>query len=177
MHTLHWWAVEAEDEQEAFSLVKERLTNDSGDSWVDWSDWHVVGGGRWNPIGDGYKDQSNMILSYAKDPNKFNETVEGVKTARKDEMNEMLSKINTDRLISDMVDYISNGGVPNDSDRFSMNNYYIGIATDLLSDSYKHSSYFYDMKEFTAHMGYLKERLDKPEEAMRQYLVPVDFHF
>jgi hypothetical protein len=177
MHTLHWWAVEAEDEQEAFSLVKERLTNDSGDSWVDWSDWHVVGGGRWNPKGDGYKDQSNMILSYAKDPNKFKEILEGVKTARKDEMNEMLLKIKPDKFISDMVDYISNGGVPNPEERFSMNNYYISIATDLLSDSYKSSSYFYDMKEFTAHMEYVYERLDKSPENMGQYLVPVDFHF
>ena len=177
MHTLHWWAVQAEDEQEAFSLVKERLTNDSGDSWVDWSDWHVVGGGRWNPKGDGYKDQPNMILSYAKDPNKFKEILEGVKTARKDEMNEMLLKIKPDKFISDMVDYISNGGVPNPEERFSMNNYYINIAIDLLSDSYKHSSYFYDMKEFTANLEYVYERLDKSPENMGQYLVPVDFHF
>jgi hypothetical protein len=177
MHTLHWWAVEAEDEQEAFGAVKERLTNDSGDSWVDWSDWHVVGGGRWNPIGDGYKDQSNMILSYAKDPNKFKEILEGIKTARKDEMNEMLLKIKPDKFISDMVDYISNNGMPNPEERFSMNNYYINIAIDLLSDSYKHSSYFYDMKEFTANLEYVYERLDKSPENMGQYLVPVDFHF
>ena len=177
MHTLHWWAVQAEDEQEAFSLVKERLTNDSGDSWVDWSDWHVVGGGRWNPIGDGYKDQSNMILSYTKDPNKFKEILEGIKTARKDEMNEMLLKIKPDKFISDMVDYISNNGMPNPEERFSMNNYYINIAIDLLSDSYKHSSYFYDMKEFTANLEYVYERLDKSPENMGQYLVPVDFHF
>jgi hypothetical protein len=177
MHTLHWWAVEAEDEQEAFSLVKERLTPDSGDSWVDWSDWHVVGGGRWNPIGDGYKDQSNMILSYAKDPNKFKEILEGIKTARKDEMNEMLLKIKPDKFISDMVDYISNNGMPSPEERFSMNNYYINIAIDLLSDSYKSSSYFYDMKEFTANLEYVYERLDKSPENMGQYLVPVDFHF
>jgi hypothetical protein len=118
-----------------------------------------------------------MILSYAKDPNKFKEILEGVKTARKDEMNEMLLKIKPDKFISDMVDYISNGGVPNPEERFSMNNYYISIATDLLSDSYKHSSYFYDMKEFTAHMEYVYERLDKSPENMGQYLVPIDFHF
>lgn len=177
MHTLHWWAVEADSEIEAFELVRERLTNDSGDSWVEWSDWHVVGGGRWNPEGDGYKDQANMIISYGKDPNKFKEILEGVKTARKDEMNEMLSKINTDRLVSDMVDYISNGGVPNEGDRFSMNNYYISNVTDLLSDSYKPHSYFYDMKEFSAHIGYVYERLDNTPDNMRQFLVPVDFHY
>jgi hypothetical protein len=38
-------------------------------------------------------------------------------------------------------------------------------------------SAFYDKKEFTADMRYLRERLDKPETAMLQFLVPVDFHF
>jgi hypothetical protein len=76
MHTLHWWGVEAEDEQEAFELVKERLVNDSGASWIDWSDWHVVGGGRWNPEGDGYKDQPNMIVSFEQQPDKFKEILE-----------------------------------------------------------------------------------------------------
>ena len=48
MHTLHWWAVEAEDKEDAFNIVKGRLITDEGNNWVDWSDWHVVGGGRWN---------------------------------------------------------------------------------------------------------------------------------
>ena len=116
-------------------------------------------------------------MSYAIDPNKFKEILEGIKTARKDEMNEMLSKIKPDKFISDMVDYISNNGMPNPEERFSMNNYYINIAIDLLSDSYKSSSYFYDMKEFTANLEYVYERLDKSPENVGQYLVPVDFHF
>ena len=58
-----------------------------------------------------------------------------------------------------------------------MNSYYVKKAGELLSDHYTSDSYFYDYVEYTAHMGYVYERLDKPESAMRQYLVPIDFHF
>jgi hypothetical protein len=76
-----------------------------------------------------------------------------------------------------MVDYISNSGIPDDKQRFDMNSWYVRRAGDLLSDHYSSDSYFYDYVEYTAHMGYIQERLDNPEKSMRQYLVPIDFHF
>ena len=133
MHTLHWWAVEAEDEQEAFGIVKERLVNEDGSNFVEWSDWHVVGGGRWSD--SQYEDSSKMIISYEKDPDEFIKQVAACKDMRKDEMNVCLERMNTDKFTSDIVDFISNGGVPLDDERFSMNNYYLKNATDLLSDS------------------------------------------
>jgi len=175
MHTLHWWAVEAEDKEDAFNQVVARLINDDGGNWVEWSDWHVVGGGRWSD--SQYENSYDMVVSYAEEPDKFNEILEGCKTARKDEMNRSLEKINTDKLVSDIVDFISNGGMPNDEERFSMNNYYISNAVDLLQDNYKPSSYFYDMVEYTAHIGYVKDRLDKSSSGLIQFLVPIDFHF
>lgn len=177
MHTLHWWVVEAEDKQEAFGIVKERLINDDGGNWVDWSDWHVVGGGRWNNEGDGYTDNDNMIVSYAEEPELFKERLELCKKNRIDEMNRYLKEIDTDRFVSDMVDYISNSGIPEDKLRFGMNSWYVKKAGELLSDHYTSDSYYYDLVEYTAHMGYIQERLDKPESAMRQFIVPIDFHF
>ena len=177
MHALHWWGVEAENEEEAFGLVKERLVNDSGESWIDWSDWHVVGGGRWNPEGDGYQDQSNMIISFEKQPDKFKEILESCQKARVDEMHKYMTDIKPDKFISDMVDYISNNAIPDNQQRFDMNSWYIKKAGELLQDNYTCDSYFYDMKEYTAHMGYVYERLDNTPDNMRQYLVPVDFHF
>jgi hypothetical protein len=136
MHTLHWWAVEAEDKEDAFNIVKDRLITDEGNNWVDWSDWHVVGGGRWNSEGDGYTDSSNMIISYAESPDEFKAKIDWCRNARKDEMNRCLSEIKTDKFISDIVDFISNGGIPNDDQRFSMNNYYLKkkkrVATQTL---------------------------------------------
>ena len=174
MHTLHWWVVEAEDKEEAFYAVSGRLINDDGANFVEWSDWHVVGGGRWSD--SQYEDSSKMIVSYRDEPEKFNEVSNLCKKNRVDEMNGYLKEINTDKFVSDMVDYISNSGLPNDEQRFDMNSYYVRKAGDLLSDIYTSDSYFYDMVEYTAHMGYVQERLDKPESAMRQFLVPIDFH-
>ena len=177
MHTLHWWAVEAEDKEDAFNIVKGRLITDEGNNWVDWSDWHVVGGGRWNSVGNGYDDQSNMIVSYAEDPEKFKEILEDCKKGRVREMNDYMVKLNYDRLVSDIVDYISNNGVPDTEQRFDMNSYYFKKAGELLSANYTPDSYFYDYVEYTAHMGYIQERLDNPERPLIQFLVPIDFHF
>ncbi len=176
MHTLHWWAVEAEDRDEAFFIVQDRLIMEDGRNWVDWSDWHVVGGGRWNNVGDGYTDNKDMIISYAEKPELFKETLELCKKYRIDEMNRCLKEINTDRLISDIVDYISNSGIPQDQ-RFEMNNYYIQQATKMLQDDYSYNSGFYDFVEYSAHMGYVYDRLDNPDNPLVQFLVPIDFHF
>ena len=69
MHTLHYFAVEAEDIQEAFDIVESRLSSEDGDKFVDWSDWHVVGGGRWseNPNNQ-YENSPEDIVSYDVDP-------------------------------------------------------------------------------------------------------------
>lgn len=177
MHTLHWWAVEAEDREDAFNQVVNRLINDEGQNFVDWSDWHVVGGGRWNNEGDGYTDNQNMIVSYKDEPKLFKDRLQLCKDNRIGEMNTYLTKINLDKFTSDMVDYISNSGTPADEQRFGMNSYYIRKAGELLSDHYTSDSYFYDMVEYTAHMGYIEERLDNPERPLIQFLVPIDFHF
>lgn len=175
MHTLHWWAVEAEDKEEAMSIVADRLINDNGANFVEWSDWHVVGGGRWS--NSQYEDSSDMVVSYATEPHLYKERLELCQKNRIDEMNRYLEKIDTDKFISDMVDYISESGIPSNETRFDLNSYYVRHAGDMLSDHYTSDSYFYDMVEYTAHMGYIKERLDDPAKKMLQFLVPIDFHF
>jgi hypothetical protein len=175
MHTLHWWAVEAEDKHEAFITVQDRLIMEDGRNWVDWSDWHVVGGGRWS--NSQYEDSEDMIISYNEQPELFKERLELIKKNRIEEMNNFLTKIDLDQFTSDMVDYISNSGIPVDKQRFELNSYYIQKAGQLLQDYYTCDSYFYDFVEYTAHMGYIYDRLDNPEHSLGQYLVPIDFHF
>jgi hypothetical protein len=175
MHTLHWWAVKSEDKQQAFLEIQNRLINEDGSRFVEWSDWHVVGGGRWNKQGDGYTDQDNMVVSYAEEPDKFKEILEGCKKARVKEMQDIMSKLNTDKFISDMVDYISNGGTLGDK-RFDMNSYYIKRACQLMDEYYNCDSYFYDYVEYTPSMEYITQALDK-EDSKMLFLVPVDFHF
>lgn len=175
MHTLHWFAVEADSTEEAFDLVQSRLINEDGEKFVEWSDWHVVGGGRWSD--SQYEDSSDMIISNQKNPELFKLRLHNIKKNRIEEMNRYLEQLNFDKLQSDIVDYISNDCVLPNEQRFDLNGYYFKHAGDMLMDYYNPDSYFYDLVEYTAHIGYIGQRLDNPDIAMRQYLVPVDFHF
>lgn len=174
MHTLHYWAVQATSSQEAFEMVQSQLSPEEDGRFVEWSDWHVVGGGRWSD--SQYDDSSTTVISYANDPDKFNEALARVKKWRIDEMNRYMEQMSFDKLQSDMVDYISNSGVPS-NERFDLNSYYFKKVGNMLMDHYVADSFFYDLHEYTAHLGYLQERLDNPNLKMLQYLVPVDFHY
>jgi hypothetical protein len=177
MHTLHYIAVEAQDMEEAFSDVQAFLepSEETGFRNCDWSDWHVVGGGRWSE--SQYEDSSNMIISYAEKPDEFNKIIDGIVNYRIENANQYLTKIKLDKFTSDIVEYISNSGELPDDSRFDFNNYYINTMCKLMSGEWIPDSAFFDKKEYTADLRYLRERLDKPETAMLQFLVPVDFHF
>ena len=173
MHTLHYWLVEAEDKENARGNVTDRLINDDGQRFVEWSDWHVVGGGRWSDTP--YENSSDMIVSYAEKPDLFDSIIEDCKKARVKEMQECLYKINTDTFTSNMVDYISNNASIGDR-KFDMNTYYIKSASNLMDEVYTPHSYFYDLIEYTANMDYVQSALDKKDSKML-FLVPIDFHF
>lgn len=172
MHTLHYIGVEASSKQEAFDKVKDNL-NESR-NFADWSDWSVVGGGRWNSKGDGYTDQDNLIVNYAEDNDKFMEHLTQVRKWRMDEMRYLMDKVNTDKLISDCVDYISENGQMGPEQKFSMNTYYIRKITNALDNSYDSESHYFDLNEYTADLSYIVTRIT--ENPTQQYLVPVDFH-
>ena len=178
MHTLHWIATKAKDRQEAFDIVTVSLMkNSDGNHMADWSDWHVVGGGRWSD--SSYENSSDMIISYAEKPDEFKKTIEDIKRYRINYMNDKLIKLDTafDNLKSDVVDYISNDCKLHDKRQFDFSRWEITEAINMLNSIWTCDSSFFDHNEFTSSLQYLEERLDKPEEAALQYLVPVDFHF
>ena len=178
MHTLHWIATKAKDRQEAFDIVTVSLMpNEDGNRMADWSDWHVVGGGRWSE--STYKNSSDMIISYAEKPDEFKKTIADIKRYRINYMNDKLTKLDNafDNLKSDVVDYISNDCKLDDKRQFDFSRWEIKEAIDMLNSQWTPDSSFFDHNEFTSSLQYLEERLDKPEEAALHYLVPVDFHF
>ena len=185
MHTLHYIAVEADNKQEAFDKVVVSLQpNEDGHRIGDWSDWHVVGGGRWSTNAqtskdfmDGYRDDSTDVISYAENKEKFQEVTKDILRFRSQSMNRNIAEIKTDKFISQMVDYASEGGRGPWNGDTLMNVYSIKQAAEMLMGSWTCDSGFYDLQEHVSEFEYLDERLDKPELAMRQYLVPVDFHF
>jgi hypothetical protein len=183
MHTIHYIAVEAEDIQEAFDYVESEL--ESEENFADWSDWHVVGGGRWN-IQEGEKweaayekGKSNMVISYADNPDLFKKTLLEIRKARMEEIRHSMANINMDKFTSDMVEYISNNGsLPEDIKYGDLNSYYVLSAAKMIRDYYTPTSYFFDLVDWNgASVDYVEERLDNPDTSMRQYLVPVDFHY
>lgn len=178
MHTLHWIATKAKDKQEAFDIVTVSLMpNEDGYRLADWSDWHVVGGGRWSE--SAYEPSQDMIISYADKPERFIEIISDIKKYRIKFMNEKLTKLDSafDKLKSDIVDYISNDCNPLDNQAFDFSRWDIQETINMLNGKWTPDSAFYDHNEFTSEFHYLEERLDKPEEATLHYLVPVDFHF
>ena len=178
MHTLHWIATKADSKLEAFAIVTDSLMpNEDGYRLADWSDWHVVGGGRWSE--KQYENSQDMIISYAEKPEKFMEVLSDIKQYRIKYMNEKLTKLDNafDKLKSDIVDYISNDCKLNNDREFDFSRWEIKEAITMLSSDWTPDSAFYDHNEFTSKFQYLEERLDKPEEAPLHYLVPVDFHF
>jgi hypothetical protein len=188
MHTLHYIAVEADSKQEAFDKVVIALQpNEDGYRLGDWSDWHVVGGGRFssnahkenkaNPMGGSYTNDPADVISYTENKEKFQEVVKDILRFRSQSMNRNIVEIKTDKFISQMVDYASEGGRGAWNGDTLMNVYSIRQAAEMLMGSWTCDSGFYDLQEYVSEFEYLDQRLDKPEQAVRQYLVPVDFHF
>ena len=185
MHTLHYIAVEADSKQQAFDKVVVSLSpNEDGHRLADWSDWHVVGGGRWssnankeNNLMAGYNDDPTDVVGFSEDKEKFKEIVKEILKARSQSMSRNIAEIKTDRFISEMVDYASEGGRGAWNGDTIMNVYSIKQAAEMLMGSWTCDSMFYDLEEHVSEFEYFNERLDKPEKALLQYLVPVDFHF
>jgi hypothetical protein len=184
LHTLHYIAVKAQNKQEAFDKVVVSLSREDGHTPADWSDWHVVGGGRWssnankeNNIMAGYSDDPTDVLGFSEDKEKFQEALVSVGKFKSHAMNRAIKEFKSDKFISDMVDYASEGGRSEYDGNVIMNAYTIKEAAEMLMGYWTPDSGFYDLEEHVAETVYLKERLDKPEEAALQYLVPVDFHF
>ena len=185
MHTLHYIAVEADSKQQAFDKVVVSLSpNEDGHRLADWSDWHVVGGGRWssnankeNNLMAGYNDDPTDVLGFFEDKEKFQEALVSVGTFKSQAMSRAIKDLKPDKFISDMVDYASEGGRSEYNGDTMMSAYIIKEAATMLMGGWTPDSGLYDLQEHIAEVTYLKERLDKPEQSALQYLVPVDFHF
>lgn len=169
MHTLHYMLTEAENTDEAFRRVQDILLSD--ESPADWSDWHVVGGGRWS--GSQYEDSQDLIISYKDNKEKFLECLELIKQWRIKEMTWYSENIVLDKLYSEIDEFMATGVPPTPYD---MNKYYLRSALSLLSNRYSSDSSYFDLIEYTPNMDYVYEAVSE-DKADYLYLVPVDFHF
>lgn len=168
MHTLHWWAVKAVDKEDAAGIVESVLSEE----YVDWSDWYVVGGGRWS--NSQYENSHDMVISYDEEPEKFKETIRGCIQARIDEMNYLKDKIDLNKFANSVEKYANFGSIG--EDRFGLQNYFVRQAGTMLLEYYNPNSYFYDIIHHSASTDYIYELIDK-KDSNGLFLVPVDFHY
>jgi hypothetical protein len=169
MHVIHFIAVKAEDKENAFDIVKSELENEY--KFADWSDWHVVGGGRWNSNGSQYEDDDTDVISYDLEPDKFNEAINQARKWKLESFQWSMKNFKPDELMNAANDFLENGGIHKNIDnKFSMNYFYVKNIADTLAGFYNSDSYFYDLNSHSANMDYM---LEDPKGF---FLVPVDFH-
>lgn len=173
MHVLHYVATDADSPKSAFSIVKNHLEQ-KGDNF--WSDWHVVGGGRWNKnSNDPYTDCVDSVISYVKNEKEFLNAIQWSKNRRKQEMKTLFDRLHENngeaQFFISALEYIKKVDSPADY----MNAYYINRISNMLLDNWTSDSYYYDIEARTSSYRYIFERIkDNPDSS---YLVPVDFHF
>jgi len=159
MHTLHWVAVEAENEEEAFSRVGELLEGNEG--W--WWDWFATDiGGRWagNDWCKVYQGKDVLI------------GLDHVKANRKLEVERAIEKIDLSEFESKLHGYDGEDVVTND---YSMNLWRIKKLAQLLEGDWNCDSYFYDVEYGGGTMAEVLKRIESDPD--KQFLVPIDFHY
>ena len=181
MHVLQWIAVkptgsfDLEDidtcKEEAHDFVKSKFEEmySESEGLGGWSDWYIVGGGRYNDNPDSqYKeDDHSMVISYGAEPDKFIETIKVAMDSRMEEFNGYRQRYEAQNLdINAKLD--SYDGAMD----YSMELYELSKLIDMLQGKWDFNSYFYDLNNWSTNPKWVLDSLDDS-----WYLVPVDFHF
>jgi len=178
MHVLQQVAIKADSAEEAFNNVKDKFESmySESEGLGGWSDWYVVGGGRWNSNPNNqYQDNHNDVVSFADSPDKFMETLQGCLSARSEEMGRIKERLDLDKFSSLIDSFIETNGNLSDEGRFDMTAYYARSAASMINGYWNQDSYFYDLDNYSTTPSYMLEELDKGSK--KWYLVPVDFHY
>jgi len=181
MHVLQWIAVKADNsydpndidttKEEAFDIVKAKFEEmySESEGLGGWSDWYVVGGGRYhyNPESQYEENDHSMVISYGENPELFTNTISHAVEARLVEFNnyrKSYDENNTD--ISNELDKYD--GLTD----YSFSLYPLAKMIDMLQGKWDFNSYFYDLHNWSTNPKFM---LDNVSDSW--YLVPVDFHF
>jgi len=174
MHVLQRIAVQAEDKDEAFRIVKDTLEQELGNNEYSsntWFDWFVTGGGRWNVNPESqYEDDNNMTISYDEEPDKFLAQVALAIQSRVEEFNRYRQ-----HFAEKNVDINAKLDSYDGSTDYSFDLYDLNKMIDMLQGKWDFNSYFFDMHSQSVSEKFMLESIDKGEK--NWYLVYVDFHF
>lgn len=180
MHTLHWIAVEADSAKLAFEKIISLLENSR--STFSWSDWYVVGGGRWS--NSQYSDDPSEVVSYAEDPERFSTILNNAVLARQEVVLSWQHNMKASpeqillkrRMDFQKPDVWPKPFIESPADKWDMDSYYLQKIIGILNGEYGPYSGYFDAEMYDTKVDDARERIES-EAADRQYLVPVDFHF
>ena len=182
MHVLQYIAVKPKgkfdmDEleqfkEEAFDEVKYKFDEmySESEGLGGWSDWYVVGGGRYNSNPDNQYEEKNAwndVISYAETPDKFTETITRAMESRMAEFNGYRGRFEQQK-----IDLKEKFNAYDGSMDYSMELYDLSKCIDMLQGKWNMDSYFYDLNNWSTNPKWVLDSLDDS-----WYLVPVDFHF
>jgi hypothetical protein len=173
LHTLQWLSVKVHDKlSEAFT--KEDALNDAADRVEaylndvsnDWYDWFVVGGGRWNEDHQ-YDKATNMIISYADEPERFKEMISKIIVNRVETHQALITEIDFENLHNTLYAYSGMTAYETMSELYPLRQ-----AINNISGWWDCDSRYFDVEFGSVNPKHMLDRLDNS-----WYLVPVDFHF
>jgi len=181
MHVLQWIAVKSPNsfdieeldscKEEAFDIVKAKFEEmySESEGLGGWSDWFIVGGGRWNPNPDSqYKeDDHSMVISYGENAELFTKTVSEAIESRMSEFNNYRKSYdeNNTEITAELDKY-------NGTTEYSFSLYPLAKMIDMLQGKWDMNSYFYDLYNWSTNPKFMLDSVDDS-----WYLIPVDFHF
>lgn len=192
IHTCHILLVEADDPEQAFRIVADKL--DEGTP--SWSDWHEVDfdnilkwnfAGRWT--GEVFMTPEQLkarsekqevdlsenpnYLRFSDDPALADEVIQKFLDYRLNEIENIKNTLRTDYPTLDLFTYDYSPYSERDFSR-TMGLYYIKNLTDIYSNVWTPNTYVYDLEQWDATLNYFFERVAK--DPTKQFLIPVDFH-
>lgn len=171
MHVLQYIAVKADNDDLAMRMVEEKLIEEMGgqDQYHAWYDWFVLGGGRFVE-GDPYKSSPNHIINYAKDKDRFHETIQWAIQARVDEFNNYRRSYSEKGIDLDnkLDNYTGNM-------QYDFGLYPLYKMIDMIQGQWDFNAYFFDIEHESINPEHMQKILDIDPDSW--YLVPVDFHF
>jgi hypothetical protein len=181
MHVLQFIAVKEgsfEEEfadtckEEAFSTVQSKFEEmySESEGLGGWSDWYVVGGGRFNSNPDNQYEEKNAwndVISYGENPELFTKVVSNAMESRMAEFAQYRKSYEEANLdITASLDKYD-GTID-----YSFELYPLSKLIDMLQGQWDFNSYFYDLNNWSTNPKHMLDNLDDS-----WYLVPVDFHF
>lgn len=186
MHTVQIMLVEADDAEEAFRIVEDKLSESHTPRWSDWhnaSSWEEKDfAGRWSgeifltPEQEKMSEEESLDrstipnhLCYADDPEMAEKVLDRFLTYRQRSLRD-----NVPVGLPTMEELIEDYNPRSTTTSLNTDLWKLGRLVELLDNEWTSESAIYDLESWTPSIGYFLQRCSVAPH--RQFLIPVDFH-